>query len=594
MPKTEVRSFAAVGRVLAAAGRNRKMLFLAVFIAWIIAFVNIATSHTLRKLFDSVLAPEMKHAWLLLGTVGGLVLAEIPLAYLRTRVSGSFCEKTLAAVRSTLARKVAFLPVGDFEKHHSGDVLSVMTNDLAQLRTMTQVDLVEIPAQIMLACASLVYLLILNWRLTLVSTILTPVLFLGVSVITGALTRANAKMQEDIGRLNSVAQDALSGLTVARAFNLAGVLDERFQRSNGSVVRRGRRIARLNSITTVISFAAQMSPFLIIFGYGGYLVVKGQMTPGGVVAFINLMNNLTTPLARLPHHFASLGEASGAAGRVFALCDRASERADGSVPEAIKGVPALAFQNVSFRHESGIEVLSGLSLEINAGEKVAIVGPSGSGKTTLVKLALGFYPVSGGRLLLLGHDLGEWSVEEARRRMALVAQDTYLFPGTIAENIALGRPCADREAIEEAARVADIHDTILAFPEGYDTTVGERGARLSGGQRQRIAIARAVLRDAPILLLDEATSALDSESEALVKEALDRVTAGRTTLVIAHRLSTIIDADRIAVLDGGRIVEIGTHEQLLLAGGSYSRLYHTQLREEEAEAGESVRGECIA
>jgi subfamily B ATP-binding cassette protein MsbA/ATP-binding cassette subfamily B protein AbcA/BmrA len=303
------------------------------------------------------------------------------------------------------------------------------------------------------------------------------------------------------------------------------------------------------------------------------------------MAFINLLNLISNPLASVPRLFGSLGVAAGGASRVFDLLDQPGERTDGTVTAPVAGVDAaVRLTDVSFGYTPDAKVFDGVSLAVNPGETLAVVGPSGAGKSTLLRLLLGFNEPDSGKIELFGHDLSDWRLTDARRQMSLVSQDTYLFPVTIAENIAYGRPGATQAEVERAARLANIHEFVAGLADGYQTVAGERGARLSGGQRQRIAIARAILKDAPLLLLDEATSALDSESEALVQEALERFMDGRTTLVIAHRLSTIKNADRVVVLDQGRVVEQGTHDQLLAAGGLYQRLYLKQFAEQDAVA----------
>ena len=249
----------------------------------------------------------------------------------------------------------------------------------------------------------------------------------------------------------------------------------------------------------------------------------------------------------------------------------------------------IRFKDLSFAYQADTPILRQVNFEVQHGEKIAIVGPSGSGKSTLLKLILGYYPVEDGRVYLFGEDLNHWQLEAARQQMALVAQDTYLFPVSVEENIACGKLGSDRQAIEQAAAAANIHDYIQTLPQGYQTSVGERGARLSGGQKQRLSLARAILKNAPVLLLDEPTSALDSESEALVQEALDRFMADHTTIVIAHRLSTIKNADRVLVLDQGQIIEQGSHEELLAKGGLYQELYHKQFGLVTAPGGRRCR-----
>jgi ABC-type multidrug transport system fused ATPase/permease subunit len=309
------------------------------------------------------------------------------------------------------------------------------------------------------------------------------------------------------------------------------------------------------------------------------------MTFGSLFAFINLLNYVVNPLGSLPNILASMSEASGAAQRVFKLIDYIPERLDGrAIKPSATQTRVIDLNHVSFSYEKDSPILKDVSFSIEKGKRVAIVGPSGGGKSTVLKLLLGYYPLPDSYIYLFGADLNTWQLKSARQQMAYVAQDTYLFPISIAENIRLGRLGASQVEVEQAARQANIHDFIVSLPGGYDTLAGERGARLSGGQRQRISLARAILKNAPVLLLDEATSALDTESEALVQEALERFMVDRTTVVIAHRLSTIKNADRVLVLDDGKIVEEGTHAELIAQGGLYQELYQRQFVLDQVEA----------
>jgi ABC-type multidrug transport system fused ATPase/permease subunit len=408
-----------------------------------------------------------------------------------------------------------------------------------------------------------------------------PVMFLVMGRLNGPIAQRTQEMQAGIGEAIGVAQDGLGGLIVTRAFGLAEIVDDRFAQANQGALGIGLRLTRFRAIVDAIGSVFNILPFLITFGFGGYLAIRGYMTFGQLMAFVIMLNYVANPLSSLPAAIANVSQAAGAAARTFEILDQAPERKDGQdlVDPGAPTVVRLA--HLDFAYQEDDPVLQDLSLSVERGQTVAVVGPSGSGKTTLLKLLLGFYPLDEGRLFLFEQDLNRWSLRAARRQMSFVAQDTYLFPVSIAENIACGRSGASQAEVEAAARLANIHDFVVALPEGYGTLVGERGARLSGGQRQRLALARAILRDAPLLLLDEPTSALDTESEALVQEALERFMSDRTTIVIAHRLSTIRGADRVLVLDEGRIVEHGTHDELMARGGRYHELYLRQFDDTE-------------
>jgi len=579
-----------VRRLLRLAGRHKWWLYAAIVADVASAAVLVAQAHAMRNFFDAAILGDAARFWRYVGLGVGLVLLDIPLGVLKTRGTGVFSERTLARMRGQIAEHAAVLPIRTLEARHSGDLLSILNADLAKVKTLAQENLLGLIGQTIRFVGAFAYMLTVSWPLTLVATLIMPVSFLAISRLTRPVPQRAREMQDEIGVVNSVAQDALGGLMIGKAFNLAGIMEERFRRANRQALDKGLSIARLTSTVNVVSYAAGLSPFLFTSALGGYLVIVGQVTFGSLIAFVNLLNFLANPLVGIPRTWADMGEAAGAAQRIYELLDQKTERSNG---RAFQPAPAertaIRFQELSYSYEEDAPVLQDLSLSIEWGQTVAIVGPSGSGKSTLLKLLLGFYPVPDGHILLWGHDLNAWQLPAARAQMAYVAQDTYLFPVSIAENIACGRLGADRRGIEAAAKAANLHDYVLTLPQGYDTTVGERGARLSGGQRQRLSLARAILRDAPILLLDEPTSALDTASEALVQEALERTMAGRTTVVVAHRLSTIVHADRVLVLDGGRIVESGTHQELLAQGGLYEELYRRQFEPAGTPAGEGAR-----
>jgi len=572
-----------IRRFLKLSGRNQTWLYIAISVVVVETAFNIASNFTMARFIDAVSAKQFSPFILYLGVTLGLSATAIPLSFFRTRSIGLFSERTLAGLRDQIAAQATVLPMRYLEAQHTGDLLAVVDADLARLKNLASSFLLGLVSQSLLAVAALVALFIISWPLALVSTLLMPGMFLIMSRLNQPIARRAQEMQQAIGDTVSIAQDGLGGLMVTRAFNLAGVMDDRFRQANQKAMGKGLMLTRFQAAADGSGSVFGVLPFLITFGFGGYLAISGHLTFGNLTAFIVMLNFVANPLSSLPPIIASIGEASGAAQRMVRILDQDTECTDGKRFSFDEKAAVVRLEHVDFSY--GEEpVLQDVSLSIQPGQTVAVVGPSGGGKSTLLRLLLGFYPLEENRLFLFEQDLNDWSLPSAREHMAFVAQDTYLFPVSIAENIACGKPGATQEEIERAAQMANIHEYIVSLPEGYRTLVGERGVRLSGGQRQRISLARAILKDAPVLLLDEPTSALDTESEALVQEALERFMAGRTTIVIAHRLSTIRDADRVLVLEGGRIVEEGSHDELMARAGRYKELYLRQFDETDLTA----------
>ena len=566
-----------IQRLLKIAGPQRTLFYVTLMVDVLLAAIVILNSAFMRGLFDGVQAKQPETFWLFTGLILGLAVPGVLFSFLRTWSIGLFSERTLAKIRQVIASRSTVLPVSYLEGRHSGDLLSVLNADLGKLKALLANDLLDFFAQTIRWIGAFAYILSINWILTLVSTLLTPAIFILISLLTKPVTRRSEEMQAEIGQVNSVAQDGLAGAMVVKSFNLAEILDERFHRANNKVLKKGMGIAWYWSIINGMGLGLSITPFIIAFGLGGYLVIDKQMTFGSLFAFINLLNFVVNPLGSLPGVIASISEAVGAAQRVFKILDHQIERSDGTITQPRKDLDqVIQFNDVSYRYADGNPVLNNIHLEIHKGQKVAIVGPSGGGKSTILKLILGYYPLPDDRIYLLGDDQNHWQLALARQQMAFVAQDTYLFPVSLGENIRCGKLTAGQEEVERAARLANIHDFIMSLPDGYNTSTGEWGARLSGGQKQRISLARAILKDAPILLLDEPTSALDAESESLIQEALDRFTQDRTTVVVAHRLSTIKNVDRVLVLQDGQIVEEGSHQELISRGGLYLDLYKRQ------------------
>jgi subfamily B ATP-binding cassette protein MsbA len=468
-----------------------------------------------------------------------------------------------------------------FADRRVGELVSRLSSDVTLVRSALTNNVAAVLSQSLTFVGSLALMLALNWRLTLFILGVAPVVAVSAVLFGRSLRRLSTSVQDQLANATATAEEALGGVRVVKAFTREAYEVERYaeqiERTFDSTMALTRVRSAFGPLVTFLGFSALAG----ILWFGGREVLAGRLTGGALVAFLVYGINLAAALGAFTNLYSQIQEALGASRRIFELLDEVPEIRDAPGAVALPPIRGhLRFEGVSFTYPgSHLDVIHDLHLEVRPGEALALVGPSGAGKSTTFNLIPRFYDPTRGRVCLDGHDLRDVTLLSLRAQIGLVPQETHLFSGTVRENLLYGKLDATEAEVVAAARAANADDFIRALPQGYDTRVGERGIKLSGGQRQRVAIARTILRDPRLLLLDEATSSLDSESEVLVQEALERLMRGRTTVIIAHRLSTVQRVDRIAVLDAGRLVELGTHAELLRADGLYARLYRMQFRE---------------
>ena len=568
-------------RLIAFARPYRFKLGLGVFLTMLAMVVWLTIPLGLKSLLDAVFA-ENDAEFLDVMAIGMFLLFVVQSIF---SFSSHYLvqwvgERVVADMRVALYGHLNRLGLRFFADRRLGELTSRLTNDVGAVQTAVTGVLVDSIRQIFFMFGSVAVMVTLNWRLSLVIFLAVPIAAL-ISRQLGQIIRSlSGKVQDRLADTTAVAEEALGAVRVVKAFAREPYEIDRYNTGVEELFLTARkRFLTVAAFSSAVGFLF-MGALVVIFWYGGREVLEGRLSTGDLVAFIFYAFNISRSVMGMSSLYSTMNSAAGASERLFELLETEPEIADvADAIELVNVAGAVQLEEVSFSYDEGTSVLHDISLFVAPGETVALVGPSGAGKTTLLNLIPRFFDPTAGRILVDGHDLRSIAIRSLRERIGLVAQDVHLFGTSVRENIRYGRLEATDAEIEEAAIAANAHDFIQGFADGYDSMVGEKGVKLSGGQRQRIAIARALLRDPQILLLDEATSSLDSESEALIQQAMLRLLEGRTTFIIAHRLSTVMHASRIFVLDGGRIVESGPHEELYAQGGLYRRLCDLQFRE---------------
>ncbi len=515
--------------------------------------------------------------WILLA----VLLLQGGISYARVMLFAQVSEKGIAAVRKALYEKLITLPLAFFGENRSGDLVSRISGDVEKLYNAFSITIAEFLRQIIILVAGIVFLAVTTPHLALIMLLTFPVVVLLAMLFGRGIRALSKKRQKVLADSNAMVSEAVQNIQTVKTYTGEWLEIRRYGKLIEEMVGVSMRYAHARALFGVFLIVLLFGALFFIIWEGAHLLQQGKITAGNLVAFVSYTAIIGGAIAGLGNFYTELLGALGATERIREILHQEpelslSEKSGGHLTK-VEG--NIRFEKVHFSYPSrpDIEVLKGVDLEVKAGQKIALVGPSGAGKSTIVQLLLRFYKPDKGRILLDGQDIGECDLQAYRSHIALVPQEVLLFGGSIRENILYGKPDASEEEVIAAAEKANAWAFIQQFPEGLDTVVGERGVQLSGGQRQRIAIARAILKDPEILLLDEATSSLDAESERVVQDALDKLMEGRTSIVIAHRLATVRSADCIYVIERGRIVEQGTHEDLAaLPGGIYSSLARLQ------------------
>ena len=563
----------------------KKELILALVCMLVFSVCNIAVMPLVSNLSSAVGARNFTSINILIGATLALFLIKGLFQYGQGYLASFIGQRVVTDMRVQVFKHLQDLSLDFYAKWKTGEIMSRTINDIANIQLAIVVIATEIIPQLLTLFGVLGYLLLLNWRLTAVALLITPVFVYTIDQFGRQMREIGRNAQKKVADISALLQETITGARIVKSFSMEAHEIKRFNTEAEHSFGWSMKEAQVDTTQRPIMGFLQVLAIVAVIWFGCFEVIAGRLNPSDLIAFFAGAFLLIDPIIVISKINTTIQKALASCERVFEVIDIAPSVREKSNAEELPPIRgSVEFNNVSFSYEPGEEVLSDINLKAEPGQTIALVGPSGAGKTTFINLIPRFYDPQKGNILIDGFDTKNVSLLSLRKQIGMVPQETVLFSGTIKDNIRYGKIDATDEEVISAAVAANAHGFITEFPSSYDTQVGERGSLLSGGQKQRIAIARAVLRDPAILILDEATSSLDTESERLIQDALQKLIKGRTTFVIAHRLSTVQNASRILVLKDGRIIEDGSHSELMEKDGMYKRLFEMQFKERTKEA----------
>lgn len=568
-------SFKTVIKLFYYVKKNRAWLLLTILSLIIISLVNIFIAQLSRQITDAAMRRDWKIFIRGLYSLVIIILSGSLFKFIEKYSTGKFSSENMMVLRDTFLNRVLKIKIDTLESNHSGNILSIFSSDMNNIQLFFQSHLIKLIYQPVFIIISFTYLFIVNSKITLAIILIIPIVIVLSNLMTASIADSAKRIQDGLGEANIIVQDTYKGIEIVKSYNLGKRFIEKYVNIINKCVKNGididKRVLYIDSVLTVL----QLLPYTIFALYGGYLLVNKAITVGVLIAFLTLFDKLYMALCDIPYILADLKTDTPSINRLIDVLSLPIEYENKNHINNLIYIhnPVISFKNVTFSYNKKKNVLKDINFVLNEGKQIGIVGESGSGKSTIFKLMSLFYNGYDGSIEVYGLDISKWNVKELRNKISVVAQETYLFPCSIEENIRYGRPNAEMEDIIAAAKQSNAHEFVMKLPNEYKTILGENGVNLSGGERQRIAIARAIIKNSPILLLDEATSALDTQSEKQVQIALNNLMKNRTTLVIAHRLSTIRNSDEIWVMKDGQIAERGKYEDLMSTNSLYKQLY---------------------